>query len=143
MKLIKQLKTLQADSYILMLKTHSFHWNVTGANFQSLHTLFETMYNELFLAVDTIAERIRALDSLAVGSYSEFQKLSKIKDSSETKSKKMIKELIDSNELLIKTAQELVKLAQKEGDEASADLAIERITIHQKNIWMLKAHLKE
>lgn len=139
----KKLQQLQADTYILMLKTHNFHWNVTGPLFQSLHTLFEGQYNELFLAVDTIAERIRSLDEKALGSYQQFQEVSKIKDSQETKYKLMIKELIDSNQLAVLTAQEVVELAQKEKDEATADLAIERIAVHQKNIWMLKVHLEE
>ncbi len=139
----KKLQQLQADTYILMLKTHNFHWNVTGPLFQSLHTLFEGQYNELFLAVDTIAERIRSLDEKALGSYKQFQEVSKIKDSQETKYKLMIKELIDSNQLAVSTAQEVVELAQKEKDEATADLAIERIAVHQKNIWMLKVHLEE
>lgn len=91
MKLEKSLAKLQADTYILMLKTHNFHWNVKGELFQSLHVLFEQQYNELFLAVDTVAERLRSLDFKARGQYQEFQKLSKIKDSYETNYKKCLK----------------------------------------------------
>ena len=142
MKTVKQLQRLQADTYILMLKTHNFHWNVTGPYFQQLHLLFESQYNELFQAVDVVAERLRALDAEAIGQYAEFQKLSKIKDSKESKFKKMIEELVESNEAVVKTAHALVAQAQKDGDEATADLATERVSVHQKNIWMLKSHLK-
>lgn len=142
MKLEKQLATLQADTYILMLKTHNFHWNVKGELFQSLHILFEIQYNELFLAVDSIAERLRSLGFMAVGQYEEFQKLSNIKDSKEAKYKEMLKELVKSNEEVVKTATILVKIAQDENDEATADLAIARIQVHQKNIWMLRSHLE-
>lgn len=142
MKKHKLLQNLLADSYILMLKTHNFHWNVSGPLFQSLHSLFEIQYNDLFLAVDLIAERMRSNDIIVDANYSNFQKLSKIKDSSELKYKKMIKELIESNKAVVETAKKLVTEAQKEKDEATADLAIERINVHEKNIWMLKSHLK-
>jgi starvation-inducible DNA-binding protein len=137
----KLLQQLLADSYILMLKTHNFHWNVTGPLFQSLHSLFEIQYNDLFLAVDLIAERMRSNDTIVNAKYSHFQKISKIKDSSETKYKKMIKELIESNKILVETAKKLITAAQEEKDEATADLAIERINVHEKNMWMLKSHL--
>lgn len=135
------MQTLLADSYILMLKTHNFHWNVKGPNFQQLHVLFEGQYTELFAAVDVIAERIRSQDFIVEGQYSAFIEKSKISDSSELKADKMIKELIESNFQVVKTAKELVKIAQKHDDEATADLAIERISVHEKNIWMLKSSL--
>lgn len=140
-KIILNLQRLQADTYILMLKTHNFHWNVSGPFFQSLHTLFEIQYNELFLAVDEIAERIKSLDGIALGRYKDFQKLSAIEDSKELAYQGMIKDLIHSNNEVVKTAKTLLKVAQGK-DEASADLAIKRIQIHEKNLWMLKSHLK-
>ncbi len=143
MKTVKQLQHLQSDTYILMLKTHNFHWNVRGPFFSQLHLLFEGQYTELFQAVDLIAERLRSLDAEALGQYESFQKMSKIKDSRELEYKAMIKELIQSNEEVVKTAQGLIKTAEKEDDEATADLAIERVTLHQKNIWMLKALLEK
>ena len=142
-KMVEQLQRLEADTYILMLKTHNFHWNVEGPYFQQLHLLFEGQYTELFAAVDEVAERLRAVNEKALGRYKDFQDRSKIKDSAETEYKKMIKELVESNESVVKTAQDLVKLAQKAGDEATADLAIKRIQAHQKNVWMLKSHLKK
>lgn len=140
-KVILNLQRLQADTYILMLKTHNFHWNVSGPFFQSLHTLFENQYNELFLAVDEIAERIKSLEGKALGRYKDFQKLSSIEDSKEEVYQGMIKDLIHSNNEVVKTAKGLLKIAQGK-DEASADLAIKRIQIHEKNLWMLRSHLK-
>ena len=142
-KLTSQLQHLLADSYILMLKTHNYHWNVQGRNFQQLHILFEGQYTDLFAAVDLIAERIRALDSIVEGQYSNFIKKSKIKESTEKKSKNMIKDLIASNLMVVQTAKSLVKIAQQHEDDASADLAIERINIHEKSIWMLKSMIAE
>ena len=137
------LKKLLADSYILMLKTHNFHWNVKGPMFVSLHTLFEQHYNDLFLAVDEIAERIKALGKRAPGAYAEFQQLSDIKDSGETNSLKMVRELADSHKLVVSTIEDLVKEAESRGDSVTADIAIRRKEFHDKSIWMLETILDE
>ncbi len=133
---------LLADSYTLYLKTHNYHWNVTGPMFTTLHTLFETQYTELALAVDEIAERIRALGAIAPGSYTEFAKLSNVKEAKRVpKALDMIRELANDSDTVAKTAEALVAAAQGAGDEASADLGIRRIQVAQKNAWMLRSHL--
>jgi starvation-inducible DNA-binding protein len=133
---------LLADSYTLYLKTHNYHWNVTGPMFTTLHTLFETQYTELALAVDEIAERIRALGSLAPGSYTEFARLSSVKEARRVpKATEMIRELAGDCDLVTKSASALVEAAQAAGDEASADLGIRRIQVAEKNAWMLRSHL--
>jgi starvation-inducible DNA-binding protein len=133
---------LLADSYTLYLKTHNYHWNVTGPMFTTLHTLFETQYTELALAVDEIAERIRALGHPAPGSYSEFQRLARVKEARGVPpAEDMIRELAEDTDTVAKTAGDLVAAAQAAGDEASADLGIRRIQVHQKNAWMLRSHL--
>ena len=133
---------LLADSYTLYLKTHNYHWNVTGPMFTTLHTLFETQYTELALAVDEIAERIRALGAVAPGSYTEFARLAAVKEAKRVpKAGEMIRELAGDCDTVAKTANALVEAAQKAGDEASADLGIRRIQIAQKNAWMLRSHL--
>jgi starvation-inducible DNA-binding protein len=133
---------LLADSYTLYLKTHNYHWNVTGPMFSTLHTMFETQYTELALAVDEIAERIRAQGAMAPGSYTEFQKLAKVKEAKRVpKATEMIRELAADCETVAQTASKLVEAAQKAGDEASADLGIRRIQIAEKNAWMLRSHL--
>ena len=138
------LSRLLADSYTLYLKTHNFHWNVTGPMFQSLHLMFEGQYNELALAVDLIAERIRALGSPAPGSYAEFSKLSSIKDAvGVPKAKDMIRELVAGHEAVTKTARTLFPNAEKVNDEATADLLTQRIQLHEKTAWMLRSLLEE
>jgi starvation-inducible DNA-binding protein len=134
---------LLADSYTLYLKTHNYHWNVKGPMFTTLHTLFETQYTELALAVDEIAERIRALGAPAPGSYSEFSKLAVVKEARGVpKAPEMIRHLVADSETVVKTAKALVEAAQGAGDEASADLGIRRIQVAQKNAWMLRSHLQ-
>jgi starvation-inducible DNA-binding protein len=133
---------LLADSYTLYLKTHNYHWNVTGSMFTTLHTLFETQYTELALAVDEIAERIRALGAIAPGSYTEFAKLAAVQEAKRVpKALDMIRQLADDSDTVAETAEALVASAQKAGDEASADLGIRRIQVAQKNAWMLRSHL--
>lgn len=137
------LSRLLADSYVLYLKTHNFHWNVTGPMFTTLHTLFETQYTELALAVDEIAERIRALGAVAPGSFSAFSKLAKVQESNEVpKATDMIRELADDQVKVVEAAKEVVKLAEAGGDDATADLGITRIQVHEKNAWMLLSHLE-
>jgi starvation-inducible DNA-binding protein len=133
---------LLADSYTLYLKTHNYHWNVTGPMFTTLHTLFETQYTELALAVDEIAERIRALGAIAPGSYTEFAKLAAVQEAKRVpKALDMIRQLADDSDTVAETAEALVASAQKASDEASADLGIRRIQVAQKNAWMLRSHL--
>ena len=136
------LATLLADTYTLYLKTHNYHWNVTGPMFQTLHVLFETQYTELALAVDLIAERIRALGVFAPGSYKEFAKLTSIKEAdSIPAAQEMIKDLVKGQEALAKTARSIVPVADKASDEPTLDLLTQRMQVHEKNAWMLRSLL--
>ncbi|GAB2914144.1 Dps family protein [Rheinheimera gaetbuli] len=134
------LSVLLADTYTLYLKTHNYHWNVTGPMFQTLHTLFEAHYNELALAVDEIAERIRALGEFAPGSYKEFAKLTNIKEADGIPTaEEMIKDLVKGQEAIAKTARSIVPVADAASDEVSLDLLTQRMTVHEKNAWMLRS----
>lgn len=136
------LSRLLADTYTLYLKTHKYHWNVTGPMFQTLHLMFETQYNELALAVDLIAERIRALDVLAPGSYTEFSRLSTITEDTDTPSAtEMIRRLVDGQEVVVRTARSLYSIADVAHDEVTADLLTQRIQVHEKTAWMLRSLL--
>lgn len=139
------LSRLLADTYTLYLTAHNFHWNVKGPMFNSLHTMFMEHYTELWNAVDPIAERIRALGHNAPGSYAQFGGLSSIKDAPSTppKAMAMVKILMQGHEAVARTARELLPVAEKAGDEPTADLATQRLTIHEKNAWMLRAILDE
>ncbi len=131
---------LLADSYSLYLKTHNFHWNVTGPMFSTLHLMFETHYTELSLAVDLIAERIRALGFVAPGSYSEFGKLTKVKEhAGDTNATDMIKFLIEAHEVVINTAREILPAADKANDQVTMDLLTQRLQVHEKTVWMLRS----
>ena len=137
------LSKVLADSYLLYIKTQAFHWNVRGPMFHNLHLMFEEQYKELALAVDEIAERIRALDELAPGSYRAWSKLASIKESDEDlTASKMIEELLSGQEVAIQTAREVLDLSQSAGDEATADLLTARIRQHEKTAWMLKSLLE-
>lgn len=140
--IVKGLSHLLADTYTLYLKTHNFHWNVTGPMFQSLHATFEMQYTELALAVDTIAERIRTLGYPAPGSYSEYAELSSI---SETRgvpeAEEMIRLLVEANEAVVRTARSVFPAAEKASDESTVDLLAERMSIHEKTAWMLRSTL--
>ena len=139
----RQLSKLLADTYSLYLKTHSFHWNVTGPQFNSLHAMFETQYNELWLAADEVAERIRTLDQFAPGSYSQFGKLSSIKDEPGVPEwKAMVGQLVEGHEIVAHTARAAIKLADKAGDEGTADMLTGRLKAHEKTAWMLRSLLK-
>jgi len=132
-----------ADTYTLYLKTHNFHWNVTGPMFQTLHLMFELHYNELWTAVDLIAERIRALGVLAPGSYAEFSSLSSIKESKgHVKDKDMIRALVDGHEAVIRTARELFPVAESAKDQVTLDLLTQRMQVHEKTAWMLRSLLQ-
>ena len=137
------LSRLLADTYTLYLKTHNFHWNVTGPMFQTLHLMFEGQYTELALAVDAIAERIRALGVRAPGTYSEFVELATIKeDRGHQNAAKMIRLLVEGQESVIRTARSIFPLAEKAGDEPTADLLTQRMQIHEKTAWMLRSLLE-
>ena len=134
---------LLADTYSLYLKTHNFHWNVTGPMFQTLHLMFEAQYNELALAVDLIAERIRSLGFPAPGTYSEYAKLSSIKETAGVpKAQDMIRLLVEGQEAVVRTARSLYPAVEKASDEATADLLTQRIQLHEKTAWMLRSLLE-
>ena len=136
------LSALLADSYSLYLKTHNYHWNVTGPQFNTLHMMFETQYTELATAVDEIAERIRALGVKAPGSYSEFAKLTSIEEGTGNENaEEMIRQLAIGQEAVVRTAREAFPAADKANDEPTADLLTQRMQIHEKNAWMLRSML--
>lgn len=138
------LNRLLADTYTLYLMTHNFHWNVKGPMFNTLHLMFETQYNELALAVDLIAERIRALGEPAPGTYSEFAKLSSIKEvKGVPTAEQMIKHLVQGQEAVVKTARSLFPSVEKASDEPTADLLTQRMQLHEKNAWMLRSLLEK
>lgn len=138
----KGLAHFLADSYTLYLKTHKFHWNVQGPMFNTLHMMFETQYNELAIAVDDIAERIRALGAKAPGSYREFIELSSIKEEDgELTAEQMIQSLLQGHEQVAKTAREIFPVVEKASDEPTADLLTQRMQIHEKTAWMLRSLL--
>ncbi len=137
------LNRLLADSYTLYLMTHNFHWNVKGPMFNTLHLMFEQQYNELALAVDTIAERIRALGYPAPGTYSEFAALSSIKEvKGQPKAEDMIKHLVKGQESVVKTARSLFPIVEAASDEPTADLLTQRMQLHEKTAWMLRSLLE-
>jgi starvation-inducible DNA-binding protein len=138
------LETLLADSYTLYLKTHNFHWNVTGPMFHTLHTLFETHYTELAVAVDDIAERIRTLGAFAPGSYKAFAERTNLTEATEVPSAQdMVAQLRADHETVVRTAREVLHLADEAGDDGTADLATQRLQVHEKTAWMLRALLSE
>lgn len=137
-KTIVMLEEVLVNSYALMLKTQNYHWNVVGENFKSLHELFEAQYNELFTAVDEIAERIRALGSKVEGTFENFQKLNKSKSGNKNlDAKGMLKDLIADHDALTKQLAEGIKTAESEEDEGTADILIARTKVHEKALWML------
>ena len=136
------LSRLLADSYTLYLKTHNYHWNVTGPQFNTLHQMFEQQYSELALAVDAIAERIRTLGVLAPGSYSEYAKLTSIEEGTgDETANEMIRQLVEGQETVVRTAREVFPLAEDAHDEPTADLLTQRMQVHEKNAWMLRSML--
>lgn len=137
-----ELSRLLADSYTLYLKSHNYHWNVTGPMFQTLHLMFEQQYNELALAVDEIAERIRALGHVAPATYRQFSTLSSI-DEEETipAAMDMVRNLLRGHETVVASARAVVEAAEQTSDVASADLGTRRIDIHEKTAWMLRSLL--
>jgi len=139
----KGLSRLLADTYTLYLKTHGFHWNVTGPMFNNLHLMFESQYTELWNATDVIAERIRALDAFAPGSYNELGKLTSLKEATGVpNAMDMIAQLLEGNETVIRTARGLVSAAEEAQDEATLDLLTQRLQVHEKTAWMLRSLLR-
>ena len=136
------LSRLLADTYTLYLKTHNFHWNVTGPMFNTLHLMFEGQYTELSLAVDQIAERIRALGVPAPGTYAAYARLSSIKEEEGVPSAQdMIKQLVQGQEAVVRTARGIFPLLDKVSDEPTADLLTQRMQVHEKTAWMLRSLL--
>ena len=137
------LSRLLADTYTLYLKTHNFHWNVTGPMFNTLHLMFEQQYNELSLAVDAIAERIRALGFPAPGTYSAYAKLSSIKETEGVPSaEEMIQLLVEGQEAVARTARQIFPTVDEANDEPTADLLTQRMQVHEKTAWMLRSLLQ-
>jgi len=138
------LSRLLADTYTLYLQTHNFHWNVKGPMFQTLHLMFETQYNELALAVDLIAERIRALDFPAPGTYGEFVKLASVKEEAGVpKAEDMIRILVAGQEAVVRTARSIFPVVDQVNDEPTADLLTQRMQVHEKTAWMLRSLLEK
>jgi starvation-inducible DNA-binding protein len=136
------LSRVLADTYTLYLKTHNFHWNVTGPMFNTLHMMFETQYTELATAVDLVAERIRALGVFSPGTYAAFSQLTKItEETGHPPAEEMVRQLARDQETVAKTAREVFPLAEQANDQASADLLTERMQVHEKTAWMLRSLL--
>jgi starvation-inducible DNA-binding protein len=142
-RIVEGLARLLADTYTLYLKTHNYHWNVTGPMFQTLHLMFETQYNELALAVDLIAERIRALGAKAPGSYAEFSRLTSIiEGASASSATDMVRDLVAGQEAVVRTARALFPVVADALDEPTADLLTQRMQVHEKTAWMLRSLLE-
>ena len=142
-KIASGLSRMLADNHTLYLKTHNFHWNVTGPMFNTLHLMFEQQYNELWLANDLIAERIRALGYPAPGTYEQYRQLASIKETpGQPKATDMIQLLVEGNEAVVRTARSIFPIVDKAHDEPTADLLTQRMQIHEKNAWMLRAMLE-
>ncbi len=136
------LSRLLADTYTLYLKTHNFHWNVTGPQFNTLHAMFMAQYTELSVAVDDVAERIRALGHPAPGSYAQFAQLTSIREETGTpKAEDMIRQLVEGQETVARTAREVFPLAERANDQPTADLLTQRMQVHEKTAWMLRSML--
>ncbi len=134
------LSRVLADTFTLYLKTHNFHWNVTGPRFRELHLMFEEQYNELWLATDLVAERIRALGEYAPATYREFTALGSIAEPEGVPSaESMVGELLDGHEAVVRTAREAFALAEPAGDQVTMDLLTQRMQVHEKTAWMLRS----
>ena len=143
-QLAEGLSRVLADTYTLYLKTHNFHWNVTGPMFPTLHLMFEEQYTELAAAVDLIAERIRALGSPAPGTYSLFSAMTSIKEPDGVPAaQEMIRQLVQDQETVAKTARAMFKAVDQAGDEPTADLLTQRMQVHEKTAWMLRSMLEK
>ena len=139
-EIVKGLNVLLADSYTLYLKTHNYHWNVTGPMFNTLHLMFEQQYTELSTAVDEIAERIRALGEFATGSYSAYAALTSIpEDNDVPDAETMVKNLVKAQETIARQARSVMQIVSEAGDEPTADLLTQRMQVHEKTAWMLRS----
>ncbi len=144
LKIAEGLKSFLADTYTLYLKTHGYHWNVTGPMFDTLHGMFMQQYNELWTAIDEIAERIRSLGVMAPAGYGDFAKLTSVtEDEGVPKAKDMIRNLVKAHEATIRTARNILPAADAGNDEVTADLITQRLTVHEKTAWMLRSLLEE
>ncbi len=142
LKIVDGLSKLLADTYTLYLKTHNFHWNVTGPMFQTLHLMFETQYTSLWTNVDLIAERIRSLDAVAPGTYAEFSKLATIRETAGVPgAQDMIRILLEGHEIATRTARKAFPAAEKGDDQPTMDLLTQRMQDHEKTAWMLRSLL--
>ncbi|MEX0662662.1 MAG: Dps family protein [Balneolaceae bacterium] len=142
-KIAAALSKVLADSYMVYLKTHNYHWNVTGQLFHSLHEQFEQQYTELAEAVDVIAERIRALGYRAPGSFREFTEITSIEEDTEhPDAMEMVRKLAVDNEAILRTAREALPACEAADDEASIDMLTHRLDVHSKTAWMLRSHLE-
>ena len=144
-KISESLMVVLADAFTLYLKTHNFHWNITGPMFNSLHVMFETQYNEQWLALDEIAERIRALGYNVPASYGDFGKMTSIQDDvkvEHTDWREMVRQLTLGNEAVCRTARKSLEIADKAGDDPSVDMLTQRLQVHEKNAWMLRSLLQ-
>jgi starvation-inducible DNA-binding protein len=140
----KGLSRLLADTYVVYLKTHNFHWNVEGPMFQTLHQMFMEQYTEAWNAIDLVAERIRSLGHYAPGTYREYLELARVKETAGVpKAEAMVKLLIEGQEAVVKTAREMLPLAEKADDQPTLDLLTQRMQVHEKNAWMLRSLLKK
>ena len=143
-KIAKGLSALLADSYTLYLMTHNFHWNVTGPQFNTLHTMFMTQYTEQWTALDLIAERIRALGHAAPGTYKEYVKRTSIKEvDGVPKATAMVRHLVAAQEATARTARKLLPVADGANDQPTMDLLTQRLDVHEKTAWMLRSLLEE
>jgi starvation-inducible DNA-binding protein len=142
-QIVEGVSLVLGNTYTLYLKTHNFHWNVTGPMFQTLHLMFEQEYNELATAVDLVAERIRALNAPAPGSYSAFIKLTSIaEETGVPKAEDMIRQLVDGHETVIRVARSVFPVAEDAGDQVTLDLLTQRMQVHEKTAWMLRSLLE-
>ncbi len=145
-KIADGLSRFLADSYTLYLKTHNFHWNVTGPMFNSLHVMFMTQYTEQWTALDEIAERIRALGFNAPGSYAQFVKLASIKEESGEGAmpawEEMVRQLVAGNEAVCRTGRKVLEIADDADDNPTEDLLTQRLQTHEKYAWMLRSLLQ-
>jgi starvation-inducible DNA-binding protein len=136
------LSRVLADTYTLYLKTHNFHWNVTGPQFNTLHAMFMTEYTELWNAVDLIAERIRALGHFAPGSYAQFSRLTSIKEADKVpNAREMLRQLVAGHEAVARTARQVFPAAEAANDQPTIDLLTQRLDVHEKTAWMLRSML--
>ena len=141
-KVIDGLISAVADSFVLYIKTQNYHWNVTGPHFKSLHLMFEDQYNDLFSAIDLLAERVRAVGSKVPAPYAKYAELTHLEEGHEDlPAEKMIAELLRDQHIIVKTLSSVLKSAQEIGDEVTATIVTDRIEVHQKNAWMLESSI--